>query len=393
MTAVTLPQLSIAMEDATVSRWLVADGDSVSAGQSVVEVETDKATIEIEAPADGLLRIVAAEGAIVAVEGVLAELEPTTAGSTTLGAGAHAVAPPVDRAPKPAASPVTAESDTGGGTGVRPEPTGQIASPAARRLAREQGVDLTVLHGSGPGGRIVARDVLASPAAPAPVVTQAGGNRIREAVVRNITASWQQIPHVHIGGELAADGLVQARAATASSDGGVTVTDLLIVALARALAEVPELNGLRRADGSVERSAAVHLSLAVATAGGVLAPVLRDAGSRTLRDVAQERRRLVEAARLGTVDGRDLAGGTCTLSNLGAHPVDFFAPVVSGPQVAMVATGRVAERVVAENGLIGVRPRMWVNVAIDHRAADGEAGGRLLAALERQIATLPGGLV
>jgi len=388
MTALTLPQLSISMEDATVSRWLVADGDSVSAGQSIVEVETDKATIEIEAPVDGLLRIVAAEGAIVAVEGVLAELEPAAAGSTAADAGANGVALPAEHAPTPAASPVTAVP--GVGAGVQPGRTGQIASPAARRLAREQGVDLTALHGTGPGGRIVARDIVGAPAAPAGAL--AGSDRVREAVVRNITASWQQIPHVHIGGELVADGLVQARAASASSEAGVTLTDLLIVALARALAEVPELNGLRRADGSVQRSDAVHLSLAVATPGGVLAPVLRDAGSRTLLDVAQERRRLVEAARLGTVDGRDLAGGTCTLSNLGAHPVDFFAPVVSGPQVAMVATGRVAERVVAENGLIGVRPRLWVNVAIDHRAADGEAGGRLLAALERQLATLPGGL-
>ena len=390
MTTLTLPQLSISMEDATVSRWLVADGDTVSAGQSVVEVDTDKATIEIEAPADGLLRIVAAEGAIVAVEGVLAELEPATAGVATGGGAAYAATPPADRTPTPVASPVTAESDTAGDVGVRLQPTGQIASPAARRLAREQGVDLTALRGSGPGGRIVARDVLASPATQPSGATRAGGDRVREAVVRNITASWQQIPHVHIGGELVADGLVEARAATGRSGAGVTVSDLLIVALARALAEVPELNGWRRADGSVERSAAVHLALAVATPGGVLAPVLRDVGSRTLRDVAQERRRLVDAARLGTVDGHDLVGGTCTLSNLGAHPVDFFAPVVSGPQVAMVATGRVAERVVAENGLIGVRPRMWVNVAIDHRAADGEAGGRLLAELERQIATLPG---
>jgi len=129
----------------------------------------------------------------------------------------------------------------------------------------------------------------------------------------------------------------------------------------------------------------------VATADGVVAPVLRDAGSLSLVDVARERSRLVEAARQGSLAGHELSGGTCTLSNLGAHPVDFFAPVVSGPQVAMVATGRVTDRPVALDGLVGVRPRMWVNVAIDHRAADGEAGGRLLAALERQIALLPGG--
>ena len=382
MTAVVVPQLSISMEEAKVSRWLVDDGDTVAAGQLVVEVETDKATVEIEAPEDGLLRIVAQEGAIVAVDGVLAELEPTApsprsrrrtaAGRHRRQTSAAAVAPP------PAAE-----------RRRRAAEAGPFASPAARRLARERGVELASVQGSGPGGRIVARDIAAGPAAG----NQAAGadDRLRAAVVRNITASWQQIPHVHIGGELAAGGVMRARA-SAPADAAVTVTDLLVVALARALAEVPELNALRRADGAVERSPAVHLSIAVATASGVVAPVLRDAGSLPLAGVARERRRLVDAARQGTLEGRDLAGGTCTLSNLGAHPVDFFAPVVSGPQVAMVATGRVADRPVAVDGLVGVRPTMWVNVAVDHRAADGEAGGRLLAALERQIALLPGGI-
>jgi pyruvate dehydrogenase E2 component (dihydrolipoamide acetyltransferase) len=392
MTAVTVPQLSISMEEAKVSRWLVEDGEPVRAGQLLVEVETDKATVEIEAPAAGVLRIVAAEGAIVPVEGVLAELDDGNGPTPSAG---RAVTEPEPLSP--AWSDANGASVAGGQARA-----GLIASPAARRLARERGVDIATVAGTGPGGRIVARDVGAAPvpsagtAAPAPAPL--GGDpapvardRLREAVVANITASWQQIPHVHIGGELAADGLVQARSAAAPPEGGLTVTDLLVVALARALVDVPELNGLRRSDGSVERDGAVHLSLAVASADGVVAPVIRDAGSRTLAEVTQERRRLVAAARQGTLEGRDLVGGTCTLSNLGAYPVDFFAPVVSGPQVAMIATGRVVERVVADSGWVGVRPRMWVNVAIDHRAADGEAGGRLLAALERQIALLPGG--
>ena len=371
MTALLVPQLSISMEEAKVSRWLVDDGDPVSAGQIVVEVETDKATVEIEAPEAGLLRIVAEEGAIVAVDGVLAEVE--AAGRNRVGAvpGGRGGACPLRRRRTPRL------------------PRAATARSPPRRLAasrEEQGVELAHVQGTGPGGRIVARDVAAAPAAAAPPA----GDRLRAAVVANIAASWQQIPHVHVGGELAADGIVRARA-SAPPDPGVTVTDLLVVALARALAEVPELNALRRADGTVERSEAVHLSLAVATANGVVAPVIRDAGSLSLAEVARERGRLVEAARAGALDGRELAGGTITLSNLGAHPVDFFAPVVSGPQVAMVATGRVADRPVAVDGLVGVRPTMWVNVAIDHRAADGEAGGRLLAALERRLAQLPGG--
>ena len=369
MSAVLVPQLSLSMEDAKVSRWLVEHGETVAVGQPVVELETDKATVEVEAPDAGVLRIVAAEGAIVAVDGVLAELEPAeqepTAGEET---------------PLPTArehAPSAQATDTG------PPRSGTVASPAARRIARERGVDLAGLKGSGPGGRIVARDVAVAPT---------DGDRLRTAVVASITSSWRQIPHVHVGGELVADGIARARAtAAATAPVTVTVTDLLVVALARALREVPELNALLRPDGSVERSLPVHLSLAVATPGGVVAPVLRDAGSLELAEVSRERSRLVEAARQGRLGGRELAGGTCTLSNLGAHPVDFFAPVVSGPQVAMVATGRVADTPVALDGLVGIRPRMWVNVAIDHRAADGEAGGRLLAALERQIALLPGG--
>ena len=387
MTAVTVPQLSIAMEEAKVSRWLVEDGDAVTAGQPVVEVETDKATVEIEAAVDGTLRIIAPDGAIVAVDGVLAELEPAPAaaevGPTDGDGAARAPASLRPRPPEPSSAPsarVVAEPSR------RP-----VASPAARRLARERGLAPTSLQGSGPGGRIVARDIAAGvPSGDAAAL--GADDRLRAAVVANITASWQQIPHVHIGGELAADGVVRARA-SAPPDAAITLTDLLVVALARALAQVPELNALRRPDGSVERLEAVNLSIAVATASGVVAPVLRDAGSLTLGDVAQERRRLVDAARHATLNGRELVGGTCTLSNLGAYPVDFFAPIVSGPQIAVIATGRVANRPVAVDGLVGVRPRIWVNVAVDHRAADGEAGGRLLSAFERQIALLPGGSV
>ena len=350
MTVLRLQQLSISMEDGKVLRWLVADGDRVAQGDIVVEVETDKATVEVESPADGTIAIVASEGTVVPVDGVLGEVRPGQ--------------PP----------PVAGDDDNG--TRRRP-----IASPAARRLAAEHGVELAAIAGSGPGGRIVARDMRPQPSPE--------GDSLREAVVRNITASWQLIPHVQIGGELAADGLLDARARLVSTAPKVTITDLLASALAQALREVPELNGTRGPDGIVGLSAPVHLSLAVATRDGVVAPVIRDAGSLTIEQLAAERDRLVAAARAGSVDRRDLGGGTITLSNLGAHPVDFFAPVVSGPQIAMVATGRMVEKPVAEKGWIAVRARMWANVAVDHRAADGEAGGRLLAAFERQLALLP----
>jgi pyruvate dehydrogenase E2 component (dihydrolipoamide acetyltransferase) len=270
---------------------------------------------------------------------------------------------------------------------ARPDGGKQSASPAARRLARELGVELASLAGSGPGGRIVARDVdrAAQTAAPplAPVTRTAG--QLRDLVVQGITQSWRAIPHIHIGGELAADGLAHARRVAPS---GVTVTDLLLLAVARALRDVPEVNGHVASSGAV-LAEHVHLALAVATDNGVVAPVLREADTLSVHQIAAERARLVAAARAGLLAKRDLGGATCTLSNLGAYPVDFFAPVISGPQICLVATGRLAEKPVAIDGMLAVRSRLWVNAAVDHRGADGEAGGRFLAALERRLADLP----
>jgi len=369
MIPVTLPQLSISMEEGKVLRWLVEDGAEVTAGEPIVEIETDKATVEVEAPAQGRVRIVAAEGETMAVEATIAEIVsggddvPSAPTSAAQGAAAPARA---------SAAPIPRSTD-----GRR-----HTASPAARRIAAELGVDLTQVRGSGPGGRIMAKDLEGTPVSAAARTGPSHG--LREAVLANITASWQQIPHIHIGGELDGTGLAEASRTAGEK---VTITDLLIVAVARALGDVPELNG------TIGKPASrVHLALAVATPGGILAPVIRDADRLSLAQVSGERARVVAAARDGSPDPHDLAGGTFTLTNLGGFPVDFFAPVVSGPQVAMLATGRLAERPVAVDGMLAVRHRMWANVAIDHRGADGEAGGRFLAALERRLNELPAGL-
>lgn len=408
MIPVTLPKLSISMEEGKVLSWLVSDGAEVTAGQPVVEIETDKATMEVEAPADGVLRIVAGEGTVAAVESTIAEiLEPQAeAAPTPPPTEEPAIAAPAPLAGSTGAPPSTARRD-GKEAVAAPRERKQVASPAARRLAEQHGIDLAAVEGSGPGGRIVAADVERAAAsrriepakelpgtgreAPArarePAATPVAG--LRGAVLANITASWREIPHIHIGGELAAEGLVEARRAAAGRAGQkLTVTDFLILAVARALTDVPELNATLKGDGA-ERSQRVNLGLAIATGDGLVAPVVRDAADLGLGAIGRERARLVKAARAGALDRRDLGGATCTLSNLGGYPVDFFVPVISGPQIALVATGRLAERPVAIDGMLAVRPRLWVNVAIDHRGADGEAGGRFLAALERRIAELP----
>jgi pyruvate dehydrogenase E2 component (dihydrolipoamide acetyltransferase) len=443
-----LPKLSISMEEGRLVRWLVEPGAQVAEGDPVAIVETDKAEVEVEAPESGALEIVVAEGEVVPVETVIGRIgspaaatgAPTgngeasrsgitaadlAAGSPPAGSFAAVASNAPRRSPSPAAGAATGTSSA--------TPTGRrFASPAARRRARELGVDLADVQGRGPGGRIVAADIedhagpAAAPEAPTPVGTpapepvaaSAGGAYptepvaasaparpapasaraaagtksaadLRPAVIGALVRGWQTIPHVNVGGELDAEGLVAARKAASRESVKITYTDLLLLALARALRDVPELAAIVREDGSVQRASRIDLNVAVATPDGVVAPVIQDVTSLGVAGVARERARIVDAARNGQIEGRDLAPGVCTLSNLGAYPVDFFTPVLSGPQAALVATGRIAQRVVPVDGLVGVRHRVWANVCLDHRAADGEAGGRLLAALERRIADLP----
>jgi pyruvate dehydrogenase E2 component (dihydrolipoamide acetyltransferase) len=402
MTRLTLPQLSIAMEEARVVRWLVEDGSQVDEGQPVVEIETDKATMELEAPVAGVITVVAPEGELVAVDALLADIAAKgEVASDRLSPGPQigttaSAAPSLETL---AEAETESPADTGGASDTRE--SGRVrASPAARRYAAEAGVDIARVASASVGGRVSVEDVkryadsaalgVDEPREPSQDGIRPGERTLRDIVLANITASWQQIPHIHISGQLSATGLVRARDEVKRAGIRATVTDLLIAAITAALQEVPELNIGRQAatvlNGGVTT---VNLALAVATPQGVVAPVIRDVGSMNLEELTRERSRLVAEARAGTAEPRDLAGGTITLSNLGSFPVDFFAPIVSGPQAAMVATGRIREVPVVEKGLMVVRSCLLVNVAIDHRKADGEAGGRFLAALESSLTELP----
>lgn len=196
--------------------------------------------------------------------------------------------------------------------------------------------------------------------------------------------------HIHLGGELAADGLVEAhRSASRKFEGRTTVTDLLIMVVARALTEVPELIGTVDDHGNVERSAAVHLALADASENPEEAPVLRNAPSLKLEEIASERSRLAEAAQKKQLAAEDLAGATCSFSNLGGYPLDFYVPTGAAGQIALITTGRVMEKPISFQRMLTIRPRMWVSVALDGRGADAETGGRFLSALQRRLNELP----
>ena len=402
MSDLHLPKLSISMEEGRISSWLVEEGATVRAGQPVAIVETDKADVEVEAHADGVIHLLASPGDVIPVESTMATIGTALPkASETAHNGGGITAADLVAGPPPAGSfaAVAAGQARPVATAPRVEiPAGDriVASPSARRRARELGVDLAQVRGRGPGGRIGAADVEehaeTGQSSDAPSATSTPSGRtvayLRPAVVAALVHGWTTIPHINVGGELDAEGLVAARSATAGNAVRVTYTDLLLLALARALQDVPELAATITPDGSVKRVQRIDLNLAIASPSGVLAPLIVDVTSLGVVGVARERGRLVDAVRSGRVEARDLAPGCCTLSNLGAYPVDFFTPVLSGPQVCTVATGRIAERVVAADGLIGVRHRIWANACLDHRAADGEAGGQLLRALESRLADL-----
>jgi len=377
MTDVLVPKLSMAMEEAAIVEWLVSDSADVSVDDPIVTLETDKSTVDVCAEAAGRISLLARAGDIVPVNSLIARI--LTAGE---------VAEPMAQVDPSPALPLdrheTAPEPTRSFPSAVPESSGRVAiSPIARKLARENGIDVATIAGSGPGGRVLESDVrqlISTAAAPSPAPL----GDVRKAVVANLTASWSQIPHINIGGDISANGLHSARKAIVGRSPKLTVSDLLIFAVAHALVEVPELAG-----GAAGSSPSIHLALAVAAPGGVVAPVLRGADQLSLEEIALERSRLVSAARSGSLEARELGGANCTLSNLGAHPVDFFTPVISGPQVSLIAIGRLREVPVASNGMLSTGFAMWVNASLDHRAIDGEAGGRFLAALENQISELP----
>lgn len=395
MTAITMPPASVTMEEGKIVKWLASDGAQVEQGTPLVEVETDKAVVEVEAPATGRLAIVSGLGSAIRVGSLLGHV---------LGEGEEL--PPEPAADdQPSAKPASA--DPAGNTSIASQsPTSHASnpgsgqtkvSPVARRMAEEYGIDLAQLVGTGPGGRLQKSDVEAAivakeKAREAVVVSTAPGgtdnSSLRKSVVQALNYSWQNVPHINITGELNAEPLVKARAILNARKPVVkfTVTDLLLFCLGRALQEVPSLNGTVAADGTIALHRQVNIGLAVANSGGVVAPVIA-AGS--LVSIAASRENAIAAVLAGTLDKRSLGGAGITLSNLGNLPVDLFTPVISTPQIALVATGRVRQRPVVINDGIHVGNTVWVNIAIDHRAADGEAGGRLLAALQRQFDALP----
>jgi pyruvate dehydrogenase E2 component (dihydrolipoamide acetyltransferase) len=368
----------MAQETGKVLRWLKAEGDEVTKGEPLMEVETDKVTVEIEAPADGVLAALRApEGAEVPVGETVALI--AAPGEDVPANGSPAAAAPAEVPAAPVAAPAA----------VQEAPRRPLASPKARRLAAERGVDLDSLDGgSGPHGAFIAADVPAGGAAPAPVAP--GGedvplSRIWSVMAERTTQSWTSAPHFYLLREVDAGRLASWRDVAAKRLGrGVSVTDLLVRATAAALEAHPRLNAAW-ADGSVRLNNEINVGIAVAIEEGLVVPVIHGADRIGLESIAARREDVVSRAREGTLRPEDVERGTFTISNLGMFGIDAFNAVVNGPQAAILAVGRIVDRVVAVDGSPAVRPIMALTLSCDHRVVDGARAAQFLDALATLI--------
>jgi pyruvate dehydrogenase E2 component (dihydrolipoamide acetyltransferase) len=376
-TEVIMPMLGMNQDTGKVVRWLRAEGDSVAKGDPLFEVETDKVTVEIEAPAAGTLHgISAAEGEDVPVGRAIAFL---------LAEGESG--DPESQSPR---------SPTADRALVRPRRS--LASPKARRLASEQGIEIDRLSGSGPNGAVVAADVERHADAVASALPDESAGTVFEVgsvwrvMAERTQQSWQEVPHFFLSCEVDATRLDGWRATVRQRPSApvVTHTDLLVRLVAAALQEHPRVNASWR-DGTIAANERVNIGIAVAVDEGLVVPVIADADQLELLEIAGRRAELVAAARARRLKPADVDGGTFTISNLGIFRVDAFVAIVNAPQAAILSVGRIAQRAVVVDGTIVARPTLVLGLSFDHRVVDGAAGARFLdtlAALVEEPASL-----
>jgi pyruvate dehydrogenase E2 component (dihydrolipoamide acetyltransferase) len=403
-----MPALGMAQDTGILVRWLKHEGDPVAKGDLIMEIETDKATVEIEAPATGILGgIRAREGDVVPVgETVAWILEPGESMpeetteiqlSRAADSGTEKVMPPaspvarriaeehgVDLAlVKPDAGRIQKthvlayleqQKSQAGDTRLTP------ASPKARRLARERGLHVASLTGTGPEGAVLAADVLATEAMPHTPQSLALSTTWH-LMAERVTQSWRSAPHFYLLREVNAARFITWRAlAQEQTEQSLTYTDLLVKLLALTLRQHPRINAAW-SEGEIVLNSGINVGLAVAVEAGLVVPVIHRAHELSLSQIAERRHELVGRAQAGKLRPEDLRNGTFTISNLGMYGVDAFNPIVNPPQAAILGVGRIAQRVVPVNGQPAVQPMMMLSLSCDHRVIDGVRGAQFLETL------------
>jgi pyruvate dehydrogenase E2 component (dihydrolipoamide acetyltransferase) len=410
----------MAQETGTILKWFKAEGEAVSKGEPLIEVETDKITVELEAPASGqLANVTALAGDEVAVGTVIAKI--LAPGESTSEPPEPASAPSVqpsapDSRARPTAAEVAATAPAPPSTAeykvdleqVRPQagrvekadvqaysnrqssetsasrrPGRRPASPKARRLAVEHGIEIAEIDGSGPAGAVLAADILPAERVPAPAVepqilTLSPAWRV---MAERTTQSWTHVPHFYLLREVNANRLISWREKVQKRlPEKICYTDLLLKLVAASLREHPQVNAQWQ-DGTIALHSEVNVGLAVAVEEGLIVPVIGRTDELSLNEIAARRRELVTAAQSGKLRLEDISGGTFTLSNLGMYGVDAFSAIVNPPQAAILAVGRIAQRVVPVDGQPAVQPMMMLNLSCDHRVVDGARGAQFLQTL------------
>jgi len=402
-TELSMPKMGFDMTEGKLAQWLKKVGDPVRRGEAIAEIETDKVNIEIESPADGVLRSTFLEagrtvpvGMLIGVVGAADEaidldaLKARAGGVHTTAEGAAAqLATPTSAA---AAAPTRGD--------------GRIkVSPLARRMAEEAGLNLGELIGTGPGGRIVRRDIdaavagRAAPPAPMPEIAPAPAvlapallkaetvtlSKLRQTIARRMMASKQQAPHFYVTTEIDMAEAMALRAklnALVSEEGKISVNDMVLKAAALALTHFPNLNA-SFGETAVQRHGEVHLGIAVALDEGLITVVVRDADRKPLAHIARETKDIVSRARAGKARPDDLQGSTFTVSNLGMYDVEVFSAIINPPEAALVAVGSVMDVPVVKDGQIVPGKRMKATISADHRVTDGAEAARFMQMLKK----------
>jgi len=407
-TEVKLPSLGQGMESGIVVRWLKKEGDAVSKGDPLYELDTEKVTQEIEAETDGVLaKIVVPEGEV-AVGTTLAVIEADGAGDGATRAAE--AAPEREREPEPGQKPEPEQEPTPNGapqpraaaapdattpaSGEGDRPTPLKASPLARRIARERGVDLAGVRGTGPDGRILAEDVEkaptgapaaapGAPAAPAEDAEVVQLTSVRKTIAKRLTEAWAApVFQLGVSADMAEALALRERLVERLEEGDVkpTVNDLLVKLAAVALTRHAPINATFSGE-EIHRHPAPHVGIAVAAPQGLVVPVIRDAARLTVQEIARARADLVGRARDNKLQFADLEAGTFTISNLGMFGVEQFTAVLNPPQVAILAVGAVKDEAVVRDGDLDVAPMMHLVLTCDHRAIDGADGATFLQTL------------
>ncbi|MFN8472456.1 MAG: dihydrolipoamide acetyltransferase family protein [Anaerolineae bacterium] len=395
----TLPELSKDQEDAVVVAWFKREGANVTAGETVLEVQMAKVSFDVAAPITGrLYKILAPRDAVVNRGTLLAYIlvpgeEAPAAPSPQAGAVPH----------PPAPSPRTGEGEKtesiaspGPSVTSSPPPDGGevLASPIAKRLAREHGIDLALVKGTGARGRITEEDVQAliagsSQSSAAPAAAEGETARViplvgmRGAIARRMADSLHTMAQLTLFSEADVTELAALRERL-KAQGDITYTDLIVRATVLALQEHPHMNAWLQ-DNEIRVQSAIYMGVAVAVEAGLVVPVVRDAGSKSLRDLAQETRRLAEAARAGKLSQDEMSGGTFSVTNLGMYGIDGFTPIINPPEVAILGVGRIVERATRQGDSIAWRQFMTLSLTFDHRAVDGAPAAMFLRSIGKQL--------